>query len=195
MKEQYWKWLFLGLLTINIIVVFYVSYLIMQSDDHVRLEERSTTDNEYSEFLIRTNKQELNELINYNIKKQSKDQPIEYEVILGETVELIGTVSMFGNKINMVMDFIPDLQEDGTIVLQQQSMSVGNLQIPVSAILKYISNHYPIPDWITIQPSQKLINVNFNELQIDDDGMKMKFNKFDLANDHIEMVLLFPALN
>lgn len=140
---------------------------------------------------VQTNKEQLNKLINHYLRKQDLNGAIHYEVKLDEDVELYGTMPVFSQEVQMKLAFEPTALENGDILLQQKSIAVGQLQLPVSYVLKFIKDKYNLPDWVSIQPSSESIYVSMQELKLKND-IHVKVDQFDLINDQIQFTLLVP---
>jgi uncharacterized protein YpmS len=130
-------------------------------------------------------------LINHYLKKEAADSPIAYQVVLGDEVELYGTLPLFSEKINMKMTFEPDALSNGDLVLKQKSINIGSLPLPVSSVLKFISETYKVPQGVDIRPNDKLVYINMQQLKLKSD-IKIKVDQFDLKNDNIDFTLLVP---
>lgn len=143
-------------------------------------------------FHVKTNKQDLNKLINYYLKEEAADSPIGYRVILGDEVELYGTLPFFSQELNMKLTFEPEALKNGDLVLKQKSMSIGSLHLPISYVLKFISENYKLPMGVDIRQNDNLIYINMQQLKLKSD-IKIKANKFDLKKDDIAFTILVPV--
>ncbi len=87
-KKNVWKVLFFALLSINILFFFAISMFLFLAGEEEAIPESPAEDSKkMSEFLIQTNKNDLNELINYYIEKENLNGPINYSVVLSDEVE------------------------------------------------------------------------------------------------------------
>jgi len=190
MKTVNWKYYFLGLVTINVLVILVILIAVLLPGE---IPERHTNEKESEQIdiTIETNKQNLNKLINSYLQNELKNQPLEYKVLLTEKVMLIGTITAFEREIDLVMTFEPVAMENGDLLLKQESVSLGQLQLPVSYILKYISQNYSLPEWITIDPNERTVYATLTELKLKSD-MKVKVDHFNLRNDNISFNLTVP---
>ena len=87
-KKRLWKTSFLILLTINGLIIVGIALLLFISPDQDPIPETKDQHISASEFLIQTNKQDLNKLINHYIEKEGLNGPIHYNVLLTNEVEL-----------------------------------------------------------------------------------------------------------
>jgi uncharacterized protein YpmS len=191
MKNK-WKKGFLLLLGIDLLIVGILSLLILIPATSKDKNKPTRLKGDNISFLVKSNKNDLNMLINHYLKEEAADSPIDYRVILGDEVELYGTLPFFSEKINMKLTFEPEALGNGDLVLKQKSISIGSLNLPVSYVMKFISENYKIPRGVDIRPNDKLVYINMQQLKLNSD-IKIKANKFDLKKDDIAFTLLVPV--
>lgn len=143
-------------------------------------------------FKMQTNKADLNQLINHYLKKEGLTGGIDYQVILNEDVELLGSIPIFSQNIQLKLSFEPTALDNGDIVLEQKSISVGKLQLPVSYVLHFIKENYKLPKWVIIQPNEEKIYVSLKDMKLKS-NIKVKVDDINLAADDIHFTLLVPA--
>lgn len=143
-------------------------------------------------FTIKTNKKDVNKLIDYYIRKESSSD-FEYNVYLDESeVVLIGKIPILGMIIDMKMTFKPTALKNGDLLLKQNQFSLGRFHLPVPVLLKIIEESYPFPEWITIQPNQQQIYVSLNQMKLKNDN-RLKIQEFDLEKDQFEFIYEVPV--
>lgn len=187
-----WKKLFLGLLILNILVVGVLVLLINLPVKDEPITKSKPSKKDYIGFKIETNKADLNEVINHFIEKELKNGSVDYQVKLDKEVELYGTFPFFSQSLEMKLTFKPEAQKNGDIVLKQQSMSLGQLELPASYVMKFVRDSYKLPKWVVIQPDKQLVYVQLENMKLKND-MKVKVEKFDLEKDQITLDLLVPT--
>lgn len=190
MKNK-WKRGFLLLLGLNLLIVIILLLLILTPADNEKMNWKDSNNNNVS-FQVQSNKSDLNVLINQYLKKEAADTPIGYQVHLRDEVELYGTLPFFSQEIDMKLTFEPEALSNGDLVLKQKSISIGSLSLPVSYVLKFISENYKLPKGVVIQPNDKQIYIHMEQLKLKSD-IKIKANKFDLKNDDISFTILVPV--
>ncbi|MFE8695814.1 YpmS family protein [Cytobacillus sp. FJAT-53684] len=192
MKDQKWKKLFFLLLGVIVacIVVLFVLMNIPATDKEYILE--NIKEENYVPFKIQTDKQDLNKLINHYLKKEGLTGGIDYQVILNEEVELYGLIPVFSQDIQLKLTFEPRILDNGDIELQQKSISVGQLQLPVSFVLKLIEDKYKLPEGVTIHPGEERIYVSLQKMKLKSD-VKVKVDEFNLKTDDIRFSLFVPV--
>lgn len=189
MKNK-WKKGFFLLLGIELLIAVFVILLIMTPANETKKNKYITSNKETVSFYIKSNKNDLNQLINHYLKKEAAD--IDYQVHLGNEVELYGEIPFFSEKLNMKLTFEPKALKNGDLLLKQKSISIGSLHLPVANVLQFIRDNYKLPAGVDIQPSNKLVYINMEQLRLKSDT-KVKVDKFDLQKDDIAFTLLVPV--
>ncbi|QED48313.1 YpmS family protein [Cytobacillus dafuensis] len=192
MKKQKWKNLFFLLLGINLFIIVLLLFLIyspIEEDEYTSPDLNTTA---HVPFKIKTDKQDLNQVINHYLEKESLNGAIDYQILLNDEVELRGALPVFSQEIQMKLTFEPIALENGDILLEQKSISVGQLQLPVSYVLKFVRDKYKLPNWVTIQPNEEKIYVSLQKMKLKSD-IHVKVDEFDLRNDDIRFTLWVPV--
>ncbi|WML40242.1 YpmS family protein [Neobacillus sp. OS1-2] len=192
MKQTKWKIAFLLLLGINLLFAIIIISLITAPGDSKKISKINTPTNDHVSFHVKSNKYDLNRLINNYLKEEAADSPIDYRVLLGDEVELYGTLPFFSEKLNLKLTFEPIAQKNGDLVLEQKSMSIGKLHLPISSVLNIISENYKLPNGVEIRPNDHLVYVHMQQLKLKSD-LQIKANKFDLTKDDIGFTILVPV--
>ncbi|WML45003.1 YpmS family protein [Neobacillus sp. PS3-40] len=191
MKNK-WKKGFFLLLGIDLLIAVLVISLILIPANEKKKNNLPTSNKDAVSFYIKSNKNDLNQLINHYLKKEAADTPIDYQVHLGNEVELYGEIPFFSEKLNMKLTFEPKALENGDLLLKQKSIALGSLHLPVSNVLTFIRENYQLPAGVDIRPRDKLVYINMQNLKLKSDT-KVKVNKFDLQKDDIAFTLLVPV--
>jgi uncharacterized protein YpmS len=193
LKMHHWKRLFFLLIGVNIAFVFLVILvfviLIKSPIEDAKVPDTQTVQSGV-QFNVKTNKQDLNLLINHYIKKEYSGS-LDYEVLLTDEVELNGKIPVFSENVEMKLTFEPIALENGDLVLQQKNILIGKLTLPVPLVLNFIQNSYSLPDWVTIQPYEEKVYMKLQNMKLKSD-LKVKVTEFDLKNDDIEFSLRVP---
>ena len=190
MKNK-WKRAFLLLLGIDLLVVLLLlSFVLLPTGE----EDKNVKPlkGEHVSFHVKSNKNDLNQLINHYLKEEAADSPIEYRVLLGDEVELYGTLPIFSQKVNLKLTFEPEALHNGDLVLNQKSISIGSLHLPVAYVMKFISENYKLPKGVHIRPNDKMVYINMQQLKLKSD-LKIRVDQFDLKKDDITFTLLVPV--
>lgn len=185
-----WKFLFLALLALNLLCVLIFFGLLLAPNKEVALKENVDSTDKVN-LSVETNKEDLTRVINSFLKKEAKDNPLNYKVLLTERVMLLGTITVFGKEIDMVMTFKPEVIENGDLLLQQEAFTVGQVSLPVSFVLRYINDYYNLPEWVQIDSKKQDIYVYLSEMKMKSD-MKVAVETFDLSKDELRFKLQVP---
>jgi uncharacterized protein YpmS len=193
LKGFNWKRLFILLLGLNVTLGFLLfTFVLMIVNDAGNETKIPTTDPQQKQVAlqIKTNKQDLNRVINHYLEKELHST-YDYQVLLTDQVELYGAIPIFNEELNVKLTFEPKPLENGDLELQQKNMSIGNLSLPPSLVLKFIQNSYSLPEWIMIQPSKEKIYVSLNTFKLKS-NFKVLVDEFNLKDDDIRFSLQLP---
>ncbi|WP_164667504.1 YpmS family protein [Virgibacillus doumboii] len=175
-----WKRLFLALLGLNAIILIGLVVLIFWP---VSETETPSADEEAeqrsSEFVVRTTKTNLNELVNAYIDKLLADTNHHYSVSLEEDVHLKGELPVFSSTVPLSVHLEPFVQDNGDVILKQKSISIGLLELPNQKIMEYMKKYLPMPKWVTINPKNEEIYVAVTDMEIK--------SNFDVSVEHIDL--------
>ncbi|WP_170007098.1 YpmS family protein [Bacillus fonticola] len=197
MKNKAWKRGFFLLLGLLLSVVIMLSVLIFMPVGEPTEQERASGNSsegalsQYAQVNAQVTKQDLSAIVNDYIEEQNVNGPISYWLTFSDTVNLNGSLAVFGTEIELQMAFSPLVQENGDVLLRQESISIGQLQLPVDYVLKYIRDSYQFPEWVEILPNQERVYVDLDGLTLQS-GAKVKLSSFDLADDDIRFTLYIP---
>jgi len=179
-KKMSWKRLFYILLTVNIVVVIVLLALIFWPVPEKDLPKQTeTTEQTSSEFVIRTTKENLNELMNAYLSEWLKNTDHQYRVSLEDDVHLIGELPVFSSTVPLSVHLEPIVQDNGDVVLKQKSISLGLLELPNKKIMEYIDKYLPMPDWVIVNPSEEEVYVAVTEMDVR--------SNFEVAIEHIDL--------
>lgn len=172
-----------------LLIILLFVFLIKGPNEDIKIPETEKVQNDVR-FTIQTNRQDLNTLINHYLKEEYSGS-LDYKVLLTDEVELYGNIPVFSENVEMKLTFEPVALENGDLELQQKTISIGKLTLPVPLVLKFIQSSYPIPDWVTIQPNEEKVYMELQNMKLKSD-LKVRVNEFDLKNNDIEFSLQVP---
>lgn len=186
-KSWSWKKSFFTLLCINVITIFtLLVLLILPVGGNIPLNKNEKEN--FVAFTVQTKKDDLTKLINHYIEKEGLDGPIDYFVHLSDEVELYGSLPVFNQEIELKMTFEAKALENGDLLLNQKSISIGQLNLPVSYVMKFIKQSYNLPEWVTIDPEKELVYVSLTSMKLKSD-MTVFAEEFNLKRDKISLQL------
>ncbi|CAM3898491.1 YpmS family protein [Mesobacillus zeae] len=192
MKNK-WKisfFVLLGIVALTLGVLFFM--ITAPADDMAYRQGQLDEKKESVKLQVKTNKSDMNKVLNHYLEEESKAGSIDYRVALGEEVELYGTMPLFSENVNMKMTFEPKALKNGDLVLRQKNISVGSLNLPVSYVLKMVMNNYNLPEFVYIQPNEEMVYISLQKLKLKGD-VKVRADRFDLQKDNISFTLQVPA--
>ena len=187
-----WKKLFFSLLTLNIITIILIISLIFWPVEQVQIHTIDEPPAEASsEFIVRTTKNNLNELINAYIEQLLKGTKHRYRISLEDDVHLQGELPVFSTTVPLSIRLEPIVQDNHDLVLVQKSISIGLLQLPNKKIMEYIQDYLPMPKWVSINPKEEEIYVAISEMDIKS-NFKVSVEHFDLEANHLAFKIKIP---
>jgi uncharacterized protein YpmS len=193
MKKNKWKISFFILLAIIVAAILLVWILISTPVEETAPEQGSNGANtDDVAFNVSTNKRDLNRVINHYLEEEANNSQVDYQVLLTDEVELYGTLPLFNQELELKLTFEPQALENGDLILNQRTISVGKLNLPVSTVLKFVSDSYDLPDAVNIQHKEERVYISMQRLKLKSD-IKVRVNEFDLKKDNIKVTLLVPA--
>ncbi|WP_226666732.1 YpmS family protein [Metabacillus litoralis] len=188
-----WKLSFLILLGLNLfILIVFLVFLFSPTDRNHTVEKPQEIESDATvPFLISTQKDHLTSLINRYLEEEADQENLNYTVELEDEVNVYGSVKAFNKDINMKLILEPTVKKDGNVQLHVKEMSIGQLQLPVSYVLKYMNTYYELPSYVVIDSSEKVIDIYLDELTFKN-GLSARAESFNLKKDDITFTLYVP---
>lgn len=186
-----WKLLFISLLAINIVCLIVFLGMLFIPNKTAEIDE-NIDEQDYIDLLVETDKEDLTNLINSYLKKEAKDNALSYKVLLTERVMLVGSITVFNKDIDLVMTFRPEVIENGDLLLKQEAFTVGQVDLPVTFVLRYINDYYNLPEWVQIDAKKQNIYVYLSEMKVKSD-MKVRVKTFNLSSNDLKFTLRVPT--
>ncbi|MUV37480.1 hypothetical protein JNUCC1_01286 [Lentibacillus sp. JNUCC-1] len=191
-KKNKWKILFLSLLVANgVLVVGLLILLFWPVSETDRPDAKPQPKDESSEFIVRTTKQNVDDLANAYLEELLKGTNHQYSLSLNEDVELNGELPVFTTTVPLSMHFDPEVQKNGDVVLKQKSISVGLLQLPNQKIMEYMGKYLPMPEWVTVDAKKEEIYVAVTEMDIKS-NFHVSVEQLDLESDNLAFKIRVP---
>jgi uncharacterized protein YpmS len=167
-EAKKWKKRFTILLSVNIVVFavlsVYLYYPIPKTELEIASNQYKTKNS--SEFVVRTTKQNVNNLANAYIDKLLANSDQHYSINLDEDVALYGELPFFSSTVPLLIHFDPIVQKNGDLVLKQKSIAVGSLRLPNKKIMGYVKKYLPVPNWVVIMPDKEEVYVKVTKMDI-----------------------------
>lgn len=187
-----WKKVFFLLLGGNLLAVIFLLFILMIPAKEQRIPDTGEPSGKYVAFPLKTNKQDLDRVINYYVKKEAKDSPIDYQIKLSHDVELYGSIPLLSRELKMKLSFEPQALDNGDLMLRQKSVLIGSLHLPVPYVLKVISEHSKLPSGVVILPNDGIVYIDMKKINMKG-HLKVKVNQFNLQKNDIRFTLLVPV--
>lgn len=187
-----WKRLFYSLITVNIIFWVILLGLILWPVPKTEINPHSETDEqESSEFIVRTTKENLNELVNAYLEQLLQGTKQKYSISIEEDVHLIGELPVFSTTVPLSVHLEPFIQDNGDVILKQKSISIGLLELPNKKIMEYLKKYLPMPEWVTVNPKEEEIYVAVSEMEIRS-NFEVAMEEIDLEGNNIAIKIKIP---
>ncbi len=191
-QKNKWKILFLGLLGLNIVIIIWLAMLIflpLSVDDYKGAT--SKTGEEVAQFTISSSRDNLNKLVNTYLEELSKLTDIEYTVTIDDYVTLIGTIVAFDRDIPLTARFSPEVQKNGDLQLNIESISLGRMELPNKKVLEYVKKNYTIPKWVMVNPADESIYVAVTQMEMRS-NFNVRVESFNLKKDDLAFRITVP---
>lgn len=186
-----WKQLFIGLVTLNLSIIVIILLLIFWPVQKVDMDKLTSFEAEdRSEFVVRTTRKNLNDLINAYLDKLLDGTNHHYTVVLENDVLLLGELPIFSTTVPLSIHLEPFV-ENGDLVLRQKSISIGLLELPNKKIMEYVKKHLPMPDWVVVNPEDEEIYVSISEMDIKS-NFQVSVEHFDLEANNLAFKINVP---
>lgn len=190
--KKKWKRLFYSLVVINVFVIISLVTLIFWPVAKTYIPSSDNeTGGQSTEFTVRTTKENLNELVNAYIDKLLKNSKHQYSVSFEEDVHLIGELPVFSTTVPLSVHLDPEVQKNGDVILKQKSISVGMLELPNKKIMEYMKKYLPMPNWVTVDPSEEEIYVAVTDMNIRS-NFGVKLEHIDLEKNNLAFKIQIP---
>lgn len=191
--NKVWKKRFYLLLAINGIIIIGLAVYLYSPIPKKELDiaSKQYESENSSQFVVRTTKQNLNNLVNAYLDKLLVNTDHVYSIHLDEDVQLFGELPLFSSTVPLLIHFEPIVQENGDLVLKQKSISVGQLQLPNKKIMQYVEKYLPTPEWVIINPRDEEVYVKVTEMEIKS-NFKIAAEQFDIEANNIAFKIEVP---
>jgi uncharacterized protein YpmS len=192
LRGKKWKQFFYILLAVNLIVLVTIASLIFWPVSDSEVPTSGDYDEKASsEFVVRTTKENLNELMNAYIDKFLHDTKHQYSITLENDVHLQGELPVFSSTVPLSVHLEPLVQENGDVILKQKSISVGLLELPNKKIMEYIKKYLPMPEWVTVNPKEEEIYVAVTDMEIKS-NFEVGIERIDLEANNLAFKIKVP---
>jgi|SRR5699024_10596787 len=191
-KQTKWKHLFFILLSLNgLILLLLIAFILWPATKPDRTLETPIDEQESSEFIIRTTKGNLNDLINAYLDQWLAGSPHQYSISLEEDVHLQGELPVFSTTVPLSARLEPIVQNNGDVVLKLRSLSIGLLELPNKRIMQYMNNFFDVPEWVQIDPNEEEIYLAITSMEFES-NFQIAAEQIDLDANNIAIKITVP---
>lgn len=185
-KKQNWRSLFFLLLGLNVVFLLIFLFILfwplpspnINISTHEGFESRA-------EFNIQSSKQDINQIVNDYLDEVMRGNNIQLSLNIDEDVHLFGSITAFGTDVPISIKMDPIVQENGDLVLKQNEMSLGLLNLPRDRMIHYIGAQMDAPDWLYFDSANEQIYIAVTEINRDGQ-FHMSVKDIDLSKDIID---------
>lgn len=182
-----WKLAFFGLLVLNIVVVIgFLFYVTTPANDFSAYGAVKRDQIEGNSLMVRTTKADFEGIANTYIQREMANQPIPLKLSIDKEVNLSTELNVFSQTLPILMKFQPFVQKDGNLLLKQQSVEIGMLDIPPESALKLLRDSVKLPDFMEVNPAREEILLKLTDIPLDN-GISVQASSFDLEEDDIRL--------
>lgn len=192
-NSKVWKSAFFTILIINGAILLTIGILLFWPvpKEDIEIANKVVPTGESSEFVVRTTKDNINDLANAYLSELLKGSKHRYSINLDEEVQLIGELPFFSTTLPLQIDFEPLVQKNGDLILQVESIAVGKLELPNKQIMRYVGKSLPMPEWVIVNADEEEIYVKITDMDIKS-NFKVYAEQFDLEKDIIALKIDVP---
>lgn len=189
-KTNKWKWAFLTLVSLVLLVFFFLIRALMpiSTEEIERNESLLTTNEEEIEIASSLRKEDAEFIMNSYLKAQMEEEGSSYQIEIEEELVLSANLQIIGLELPLTLTFDPYATEDGNLQLRAKSMELASLSLPVSAVLSVLDNQMDLPSYIDLDSEEKIILVDFSDLR-NYYPYGVELEKVDLKNNDIQLKL------
>lgn len=191
-QQRKWKQWFIALLSLNsILFLLFLIFIFWPVSEADYPDPSAKPISESSEFVVRTTKENLNELVNAYIDQLLEGTNHRYRIELGEDVHLIGELPVFSSTVPLSVHLEPFVQKNGDIILKQRSISIGLLELPNQKIMEYIKKYLPMPEWVIVNPKKEEIYLAVTDIKLKS-NFQIEVERIDLEANNIAFKFRVP---
>lgn len=187
-----WKVAFFVLIGMVVGSTFFLFTRIAEKRDFAKHDIPALVEREGNPVLnIRSNKEQINSLIDFYLDEYQKDSDVKYDFRLENEALLTGEFKILGFPVTFYLYFDPYVMDNGNVQLKAKSLSIGTLGVPITEVMKMIQRNYDMPKWIEIDPKEETVMLRLDQFRMQN-GLFLKADKINLVDDEIQVSLYLP---
>lgn len=168
-----------------------VTRISQEREDLSIIETSNQLEKGVSVLNVRSNKEQINQLVDFYLTDLQKKSDQKYQFILKNEALLTGEFDILSFPVTFYLYFDPYVMDDGNVQLKAKSLSVGALGLPMNQVLKMIKSNSKIPEWIDIQPKEEMIVLRLDHFKLKN-GIFFRADKLNLVEDEIQLSVYLP---
>lgn len=161
-----WKWAFIVLLAMNIIVVFYVGSLLNAPPpvkDEIAVPKVPNSE-ETMDALITLGNADLEDLLRYALSENTAAGVVP-NITISEDVMVAGELEVLGFPVIYQMTAEPFASESGDLQLKVSKVELGRLSLPIKQVLQLLSSQMDQNLPLELDFDNALITVRLSEVE------------------------------
>lgn len=186
-----WRTSFFALAILNAGIIIWLLSLIFLPSSYTLVnvnQEKTTSD---AEFTIVSTKENLEQLTNEYLQELSTQTLFNYSISLEKNVMLTGNIRAFEQEIPIKVELNPVVQKNGDLVLEQESISLGQLPLPNRKVLEFVKDNYEFPEWVVVNPKEETIYVAVTQMD-PPKNIEVRVDRFNLNSNQLAFKVSVP---
>lgn len=189
-RRNYWKWAFWALVLIILGSGLFL-YGRVTAPASVPAESSAPAKTANS-FEVTLDRSQVNALSSNYLDRLLKGSDIKYRFIVGKQyATVIGITKFLGAKVQFAMNFIPERQSNGNVLLKAKGLSIGRLNLPIKYVMGYIKKQYKLPNWVYVNQNRRTILLDLNKYS-KHHSLHYSAEKIDINNGEFRFLISIP---
>lgn len=186
-----WKWAFIVLLAVIVLATGIVVNRVTAPAPTLAVTRKADIGD--TSMTVELNRHQVNALAANYLNRFLKGQQVKYTFIVGQQyATLAGDTKFLGAKIRFALNFIPERQKNGNVLLRAKGLSIGRLNIPVKIVMGYIAKNYNVPKWVKIDAKKKTILLDLNQYSAKR-SLKYSAQEINMAQGRFKFLITVPT--
>ncbi|KRK98101.1 hypothetical protein FD04_GL001079 [Secundilactobacillus odoratitofui DSM 19909 = JCM 15043] len=195
-KKQWngWKWAFIGLIVVILLGCGTFAVKIFSAPKITTSQETAPVS--AANFNVNLNKKQLNAMAAYYLDQYQTEskQKVTYQFEVHQDAVITGETKLLGLTVNFGLSLTPKVLPNGNVQLTAKKLAVGQLSVPVKAVMSYIKAQYNLPKWVELDVKQKTITMNLHQFKTN--GVQYRAEKINMnGTGRFEFKVLVPKTN
>ena len=186
-----WKWAFTVLLAVIVLATGIVINRVTAPAPTPAVTRKADIGD--TSMTVELNRHQVNALAANYLNRFLRGQQVKYTFIVGQQyATLAGDTKFLGAKIRFALNFIPERQKNGNVLLRAKGLSIGRLNLPVKIVMGYITKNYNVPKWVKIDAKKKTILLDLNQYSAKR-SLKYSAQEINMAQGRFKFLITVPT--